>query len=267
MADIIEATKNPFGGVVVRPESLAGDPQRFRLQLGDSLAAWRRDNVLVVWLEIPISKSALVPVAVEAGFVYHHAGDDYLLLTCALRDGTHIPPYASHYIGAGGVVLSEDRDLLVVRERYGFGGRTPTLKLPGGALRAGENLEEAVIRGVLEETGVRTKFESLVCFRHWHGYRSGKSDIYFVCRLRPLTREISMQAEEIQECLWMPVDEFLGAETVSEFNKWIVRAGLESPGLVLTGVEGFSDGIEREFFVAADLAEAQSRSSVRVVEG
>ena len=65
----------------------------------------------------------------------------------------------------------------------------------------------------------------------------------------------------------MPVDEFLGAETVSEFNKWIVRAGLESPGLVLTGVEGFSDGIEREFFVSADLAEAQSESSVRVIEG
>ena len=106
----------------------------------------------------------------------------------------------------------------------------------------------------------------MVCFRHWHGYRYGKSAIYFVCRLRPLSRELTMQAEEIQECLWMPVDEFLGADTVSEFNKWIVRAGLDTPGMVPTAVEGFSDGIEREFFVTAEQAEAQSRAPGRIIE-
>ena len=104
------------------------------------------------------------------------------------------------------------------------------MKLPGGALRQGEHLIEAVEREVLEETGVHSRFESVVCFRHWHGYRYGKSDIYFVCRLRPLSSEITMQTEEIQECLWMPVGEFLEEETVSEFNKWIVRAGVASPG-------------------------------------
>ena len=56
---------------------------------------------------------------------------------------------------------------------------------------------------MLEETGVRAEFESIACFRHWHGYRYGKSDIYFVGRLRPLSREITMQADEIQECLWL----------------------------------------------------------------
>ncbi len=146
------------------------------------------------------------------------------------------------------MVLSESNDLLVVREKVGFRGRTPTLKLPGGASLAGEHLAEAVTREVLEETGVETRFESLVCFRHWHGYRYGKSDIYFVCRLRPLTSEITMQAEEIQECLWMPVQEFLNSENVSEFNKWIVRSGLEQPGMVLTSVDGFPDADRREFF-------------------
>lgn len=113
---------------------------------------------------------------------------------------------------------------------------------------AGEHLAEAVVREVLEETGVESQFESLVCFRHWHGYRYGKSDIYFVCRLRPLSAEITMQVEEIQECLWMPVQEFFDTENVSEFNKWIVRAGIEQPGMVLTSVDGFPDGDRREFF-------------------
>ena len=263
MPELIDAKRNPFGGMVAVPESLPDDPREFRLRLGDSLAAWRSNGILAVWLEIPIGKASLVPVAVEAGFAYHHAGDDYLLLTCQLVEGAHIPPFASHYIGAGGVVLNEANELLVVREKYGFGGRPPTFKLPGGALRQGEHLEEAVVREVLEETGVQSYFEALVCFRHWHGYRYGKSDIYFVCRLRPLSQEITMQTEEIQECLWMPVQEFLDAETVSEFNKLIVRAGLYSPGMVPTEIQGFSDGIEREFFVTADQIEGK-RESIRL---
>ena len=87
------------------------------------------------------------------------------------------------------------------------------------------------MREVLEETGVQTKFEALVCFRHWHGYRYGKSDIYFVCRLSPLSEEVTMQAEELEECLWMPVADYFGSELVSVFNKRIVRAALASPGV------------------------------------
>jgi 8-oxo-dGTP pyrophosphatase MutT (NUDIX family) len=252
MAQLIESTTNPFGGVVPTPGALPDDPSEFRTALRRSLDLWSSEGIRVVWLEVPISKAALVPVAVEAGFSYHHAGEQYLMLTHRLVEGAHIPPYASHYIGAGGVVLNEDQELLVVREKYGFGGRPPTLKLPGGALRPGEHLVEAVIREVEEETGVHTRFDALVCFRHWHGYRYGKSDIYFVCRLRPLSREIAMQAEEIQECLWMPVEQFLSVETVSPFNKWVVRAGLENPGMVPTGVDGFANDGEREFFVWVD---------------
>jgi len=250
MAQILDFTLNPFQGAVVNPDGLPEHPEKFRALLGDSLNEWRSENYLTAWLEIPIVKAALVPVAVDAGFTYHHAGDDYLLLTCELREGAHIPPYASHYIGAGGVVLNDDNELLVVRERYGFGGRPPTLKLPGGALRAGEHLGDAVVREVLEETGIESRFEAVVCFRHWHGYRYGKSDIYFVCRLSPLSTEINMQADEIQECLWMPVEEFLGSESVAEFNKWVVRAGLNSPGMVVSSVDGFPDTGEREFFLA-----------------
>ena len=252
MVQALEATTNPFGGKVTDPQALPSDPEDFRRRLRSSLDAWRAEEVPVVWLEIPIGKAALVPSAVDLGFTYHHAGEDYLLLTCSLVRGAYVPPFATHYLGAGGVVLTEDNLLLVVRERHGFRGRPPTLKLPGGALHPGEHLVDAVVREVLEETGIETVFETVVCFRHWHGYRYGKSDVYFVCRLKPLNTEIVMQTEEIQECLWMPVDEFLASESVSEFNKWIVNARLRSPGMVLGSVDGFSDSGEREFFVASD---------------
>ena len=108
-------------------------------------------------------------------------------------------------------------------------------------MHAAEHIVKGAIREVFEETGIRTRFESLVCFRHWHEYRFGKSDIYFVCRLSPLNLDISMQVEEIEECRWMPVDEYLNRENVSPFNKHIVRAALDSPGIVPTAMEGYDE--------------------------
>ena len=257
MAELIEARKNQFGGMVADPGALPEDPAEFRQRLELSLGDWKAAGIVAVWLEVPIERAALIPVAVEAGFRFHHTGRDYLMLTLRLTEEARIPPYASHYIGAGGVVLNAANDLLVVRERYAFApGRAPQLKLPGGALRPGEHLAEAVVREVREETGVESIFDALVCFRHWHGYRYGKSDIYFVCRLRPLSAEIRMQEDEIQECLWMPVEEFLAHESIGEFTKSIVLAGMESPGMVPVDTPGFPSDAEREFMVTRDLAES-----------
>ena len=210
--------------------------------------AWQSGGTLVIWLEVPIGKSSLIPVAVEAGFTFHHTHEDYLMMTLQMVKEAHVPPFATHYIGAGGVVLRDQKDLLVVCERHRRPGQSPFYKLPGGALLAGEHLADAVVREVLEETGVHTQFDALVCFRHWHGYRYGKSDIYFVCRLHPLSQEITMQESEIEDCIWMPVDDFLGSEEVSLFNKSIVNAALQSPGVAPSQIPGFEDGT-REFFM------------------
>lgn len=246
---VIESTINAFGGVIPKAETLINNPSAFREQLRHSLAVWKTKGYKVVWLEIPISNADLVPVAVEAKFFFHHATETRVMLTLPLVKRAIIPPYASHYVGVGGVVLNDARELLVVSERYRLRSRGPAYKLPGGTLQPGEHLVEGIIREVLEETGIRTRFDSLVCFRHWHGYRFGKSDIYFVCRLSPLSLDISMQEEEIEACLWMPVDEYLTAENVSPFNKHLVRAALESPGVVPTTIEGYSDSEKYEIFL------------------
>ena len=249
MADLLKSTTNPFGGIIVLPEGLPLDPNRFRLELTDSVAAWKADGILAVWMEVPISLSQLIPVAVEAGFIFHHSAYDYLMMIHRIVPDAYLPPYATHYIGAGGVVLNEARELLVVREKYGFRGRPPALKLPGGALLQGEDLVDALEREILEETGIRTEFESLVCFRHQHQYRYGKSDIYFVCRLNPLSSEIVMQAEEIAECRWLPVADFLAADDIGTFNKSIVQAALDSPGISPTPMGGFMNRQQGEFFM------------------
>lgn len=249
--NLLKSTANAFGGVVADPQALPVHPEEFRQALDHSLRVWTEEGFKVVWLEIPIDRSDLIPVAVQAGFVFHHSGTGDLMLTRQLVEGAFVPPYASHYIGAGGVVLNKDRELLVVWEKVHQRNHRRYYKLPGGALRRGEHLVDGVIREINEETGILTRFESLVCFRHWHGYRFGKSDIYFVCRLSPLTREIRIQEEEIAESRWMPVEEYLASEYVGIFNKRIVQAALNGDsGLVPAWIEGYqSDPADREIFM------------------
>ena len=250
----LDSTANQFGGVLPSPDGLPADPDRFRDILRGSLKAWRADGFQVVWLEIPADRAGLIPVAVDERFHFHHTGAEYLMLTHRLAEDATIPPYASHFIGAGGVVVNEARELLVVSERRGRRTQTPYYKLPGGAMHEGEHLVEGVIREVSEETGVQTRFEALICLRNLHGYRYGKSDIYFVCRLAPLSRQISMQEEEIEECLWMPLEEYMQAETVGEFNKRIVMAAIESPGLVVREIDSYRDPGTYEIFMPREPA-------------
>ena len=248
--DTIRHTVNDFAGVITQSESLPESPEAFAKQLKHSLAAWSDKGYRAVWLEVPIEKAALVPPAVQAGFIYHHAEASCVTLTLQLVEGTYIPPHASHYIGVGGVVVNEDRELLVVSELYHSRRRSkPFYKLPGGALRAGEHVADGIEREVEEETGIKAKFESMVGFRQWHGDRFGKSDVDVVCRLSPLNTDIHKQDDEIDECFWMPLDEYMTSEFVWEFNKSIVSAALAGNGMVHATLGDNRDASRFEWFM------------------
>jgi len=244
----LEHAPDQFGGVIVAAEQLPEDVGEFSARLRLSIDAWRSDGRRLVWLDVPRKLAPLIPIATSEGFFFHHSDEDELVMVCRLVEGAFVPTHATHYIGVGGVVINDRDELLVVCERHRRTAQ-PYYKLPGGALQPGEHLVDAVLREVLEETGVNAKFESLVCFRHWHGYRYGKSDIYFVCRLSPLSQDVTMQAEEIEECFWMPVDDYFASDLVSVFNKRIVRAALRSPGVTPEWIDGYGDPARYEFFM------------------
>jgi 8-oxo-dGTP pyrophosphatase MutT (NUDIX family) len=257
--DLLQHAQDQFGGVIVDPNHLPEDVAEFTTRLDRSLVSWRSEGVRLAWVNIPIDRARLIPIATERGFFFHHSNETDVMLVCRLVEGAFVPTHATHYIGVGGVVINDRQELLVVCERHRRTSQ-PYYKLPGGALQPGEHLVDAVVREVLEETGVSVQFESLVCFRHWHGYRYGKSDIYFVCRLSPLSQDVTMQAEEIEECFWMAVAEYFESDLVSSFNKRIVQAALASPGVKPEWIDGYADPARYEFFMPDETAADGTRN-------
>ena len=203
----------------------------------------------MILARISLARAALIPVAVEAGFVFHHSEPTSVMMTARLQPTAFIPPHATHYIGGGGLVLNDRNELLVVTEIVHRHRHPHYYKLPGGALKPGEHLAAAVMREVWEETGIETRFEAVMGFRHWHGYRFGKSDIYFICRLTPLTSEIHIQESEIEEALWMPLEVYLAHEHVGIFNKQMVAAAARGTGLVPGWFEGYATPETHEIYV------------------
>ncbi len=233
---VLEYEINPFNGAQIDPPALPERTDVFIASFEETLKELRKDGRIALWLNIPIEKSDFIPHAVAAGCRFHHAGEDYLQLVMKLDPQAFIPGYATHYIGAGGVVLDDENRILVIQEKY---HTKKHYKLPGGALDPQEHISDAVKREIFEETGIRTEFLYLSSFRHWHGYRYSKSDIYFVCRMKPLSFEIKADPREISEARWMPLEEYLNDPDTHPFNQKIVRTAIKGQGLKLESIPDY----------------------------
>lgn len=199
-----------------KTESDPFDKSTFKKKLENTIASCRELDVSSVWVQVPMSRGALLEDMMESGLQFHHAEGDTANLFLWLGNGeSKVPTFATHQIGVGAMVLNSRDEILCVREiRNNF----MPWKIPGGLSELGEQLDEAVIREVMEETGVPCRFKSIVCFRHTHELQFGRSDLYFVCALEPI-EEVSEsgtitiptpipQEGEIECVAWVPMQEY-----------------------------------------------------------
>jgi len=96
------------------------------------------------------------------------------------------------------VLVDEDKKILLVRSTY---QRFHPWGLPGGSLEYGEHPENAVIREVWEETGLKICIERFLLVNSWRPDRVG---FYYLCRIVDGT---FLPSEEVSEFAYFSVEE------------------------------------------------------------
>ncbi|KAL6984712.1 nudix (nucleoside diphosphate linked moiety X)-type motif 8 [Sarracenia purpurea var. burkii] len=196
--EILNARDDEYGGVIIDPESLPLSANAFASALRASLSDWKLKRKKGIWLKILLEQAELVPIAIQEGFNYHHAEPGYVMLTHWIPDEPlMLPSGPSHQIGIAGFVINDKREVLVVKEKCPC-SCSGIWKLPTGYINKSEDIFSGAVREVKEETGIDTIFQEMVAFRHAHLVAFEKSDLQFVCMLRPLSSDIKIDEKEIQ---------------------------------------------------------------------
>ncbi|KAM7251655.1 hypothetical protein ACFE04_023538 [Oxalis oulophora] len=205
---LLQAVNDAHGGVIVHVKQ-PSSPHIFHSRLVLSLSKWKQQGKKGVWIKLPIELVNLAESAVKEGFWFHHAEPNYIMLvywipiTCST-----IPANASHRVSVGALLLNEKQEMLVVQEKNGRFRGSGFWKIPTGVVDEGEDLFAAAIREVKEETGVDAEFLEVLAFSHLHKTFFEKSDLFFLCMMRPLSFEIQTQELEIEAAQWMPLEEY-----------------------------------------------------------
>ena len=226
---MFEYSFNEYGGVHINSATIAKSDEAFSADLQALAILSKEQKKKIIWLTLDIAQSHLIPLATQQGFIFHNCTDTEITLISRLVDNAYAPFAPTHSIGAGGVVLNENREILVVKEvknaKIGY-------KLPGGHIELGERVQEGVMREVEEETGVRTRFESVVGFASKHPYKYDKTNIYFVCRLIALSSDILIKdSEEIEDARWVNVEEYIQDPLNLDLNRKLVKMATIDGGL------------------------------------
>ena len=233
------------------PQELISDTQIFATHLNNAISFWKSEGKRGIWLKISTQFAHLIPVsclknmllfimrfihlreygpfaptqaATKVGFDFQYAEKGRVILTAWLPEDTEsrLPHGPTHQIGIGALVLHPITGrMLVVQEKRGPAAARKLWKMPTGLADPGEDVTDAAVREVKEETGLDVEFDHVVCIRQAHaGHEAfNKSDMFFVCQLRLSPKysndlksgieiELKPQEEEIADAKWVDMEEF-----------------------------------------------------------
>jgi 8-oxo-dGTP pyrophosphatase MutT (NUDIX family) len=227
-------TYDTYNGVTIKLEEIYNgdetqsfDPVAFSNTLQQSLQTWKKEGRRGIWIHIPTSCSAAVPICTEMGFEFQFAKNGLLVMTQWLPEeqDSRLPHGPTHQCGVGVIVLHPiTHEMLVVQEKTGPAAAKKLWKMPTGLTDPGEDIVDAAIREAKEETGLDVEFDRIMLVRQAHGGLFNQSDMFFVCllRLAPKYEEdlkngievpLHPQEEEIADIAWMKMEDFAGQES------------------------------------------------------
>jgi len=132
-------------------------------------------------------------------------------------------------VGVGGAVVHEDRLLLVRRaSRRGRGN----WQVPGGFIEPDETIEQAVIREVMEESGVKTEVRGVLGIRNRYDPDVDNS-LYVVLLLNPLDINPKPDNHEVDRAGFFNLQEIRGLEQIPAINLEIAERALSTDRRIL----------------------------------
>ena len=235
-----------YDGVTVDTLELIENKEDFEKKLLLLIEYLKTKNIKLLWITFTLANSHFIEIAAQYKFSFHNCDSSYVMMVKELVYEPIIPTAPTHTIGVGVVVINEDNQILLIKERFSNIG----YKLPGGHVDLGEKLQTAVCREVLEETGIIVEFESIITLSSFHPHQFGKGNIYVLCNAKAKSSEINiLDTEEILEAKWMDVDLFLEHEDTFEYVKEIIQSSFNTKGLTTKELEFFNNlNIDCELF-------------------
>ncbi|PHO10687.1 DNA mismatch repair protein MutT [Malaciobacter canalis] len=244
MSDYIETigcfdiVLDPYNGITVEKNTMPNNSIEFEKNLLHLINYCLKKQRRLIWITIDITKSSFIPIAVKHGFEFHTCEHNYVFMVKQLVKDAIIPTAVNHTLGVGVVVINENEELLVIKEKISKIG----YKLPGGHIDNGELISSAVARETYEETGIKVEFESIISLGHFYPHQFEQSNLYILCSAKALSYNININdTDEIEDAKWINVYEYLCDENVLEYNKVIISAALNKNGFISKNLESFKN--------------------------
>ena len=195
----------------------------FRLKVEE----WKVEKRKGIWVTLSTELSMLVPYLTgDMEFDFQFAEKGSVVLTRWLpASESRLPLGPSHQVGVGCLLIHPyEKKMLCVQEKTGPAAKRKLWKMPTGLTDPGEDIADAAIREMKEETGLDCIFDHIICFRQAHGGLFNKSDMFFVCLLRLddyyddilQSRgqiEMNPQVSEIADIQWLDMEYYMNQNT------------------------------------------------------
>ncbi|HIP54443.1 MAG TPA: NUDIX domain-containing protein [Sulfurimonas autotrophica] len=229
---MLKVQEDRYNGIIIKTETIHAVVSDFEQALTHLLKEAHRNQKNLIWLDLTTNQGEQIAIATRLGFVFHNCEAHRMTMIYRVKEDAYIPVAPTHTIGVGAVVINDNNELLMVRDRIHTSNSL--YKLPGGMLEHADKFAQTVEREVYEETGIIATVDKVVGFLNSHPFMYNKSNIYAIFQLTAQTYDIKVQdTDEIEEAIWMDIDEFFAHEQMSEFQKNIVQFALKNRGMKL----------------------------------
>lgn len=123
--------------------------------------------------------------------------------------------FPTHIVAVDGIVENDRNEILLVKHR-----NKEVWTVPGGQVEIGENLIDALIREIKEESGIDVAVNKLVCissntctYEGFNGYGTVPTKVMFGFTCTSMGGEL-VSSDETSESCWIPKDNVLDYITV-----------------------------------------------------